>query len=85
MLVSCSNKVYGKASCICLIRQYLPQLSGLVPKAAKWALGVTINVASGKVGNAILGNAWCFTSVGGIFALGLDYVTDNIINNQIVI
>ena len=78
-------KFMGKQAAAALVKKYLPKLSGVIAKAAKSVLGVSINVSSGAIGSKILGNAWCLTSLGGIVCLGLDWATDGKINNRIVI
>lgn len=77
-------KFMGKQAARSLVSKYLSQLSGLVIKAARILFGMAINSVIGSIGQLIFNNLWCLTSIGGVIALGLDYVTDRRINNRIV-
>lgn len=69
-------KFMGKQAAKFLVKRYLPQLAGWAAKAARLALGVSINVVNGSIGNLLFANGWCLTSVGGMISLILDVASD---------
>ena len=76
-------KFLGKQAAKALVKRFLPKLAGWAARAASMALGIAINVTSGSIGSWLLGNAWCFTSVGGVISLILDKVVDGKIDGYI--
>ena len=71
-------KYAGKAAAIAFVKVNLPKFAG----AAKWliqtAIGGSINMSVGAIGNLLFSNAWCFTSIGGIMSLIADAVFSGI-------
>ena len=71
-------KYAGKAAAIAFVKVNLKKFAG----AAKWviqtAIGGSINMSVGAMGNLLFSNAWCFTSIGGIMSLIADAVFSGI-------
>ena len=76
-------KYMGKNLAKALVSKCLPKLAGAFAKVLKMALGVGINIATGKLGSLIFGNLWCLTSVGGIVSLTADYFSDGRIDGLV--
>ena len=69
-------KFAGRSAAKALVKVYLPKLAGVFRKLVTSAIGLAINVSVGTLGNILLSNAWCLTSVGGMVSLALDIITD---------
>lgn len=76
-------KYMGKCAAKALVKVYLPALAGVFRKLLTTAIGVGINVTTGKLGDILFSNAWCLTSVGGMVSLVADIASDGCCNKII--
>ncbi|SCP99846.1 hypothetical protein SAMN05421730_10654 [Anaerobium acetethylicum] len=76
-------KYMGKAAAIALVKVYLPKLAGAFKTIIQMAIGASINITTGAIGNLLLGNAWSLTSVGGMVALAADFFSDGMVDTRV--
>ena len=65
-------KIMGRQAAANLVSRNLWRLAPAAAKIARSVLGLSINATAGKIGKAIFGYGWYFTSVGGVIAISLD-------------
>lgn len=65
-------KYAGKAAAIAYVKVNLQHFANAAKKIIQWAIGTTVNMSVGAIGNLLFSNAWCFTSIGGIVSLIAD-------------
>ncbi len=76
-------KYMGKAAAIAFIKVHLPKLAGAFRSIVQTAIGASINISTGALGNLLFANAWCFTSIGGMVSVAADYFSDGSLDGQV--